>query len=478
MLSELKRAIRQRSRSFLGRLLGLDLTAIEHELAEARRQRADGDGPGELPSELQLLTAARAIAADPDFDLRMPFPANGERRDPENLRIGLYGNVANNLYIMAKCLRRLGYQMNRPFWEDLEVTCSSYEQGLRHEAAWRQPNFVRRVDYDMERSQRFGHLPDPVPELRRLYRESFGRDLAPDRALVLSKFMGHWPYLETMADYDVVLLSYAPIQLGLFCPKPYAILPVGGDIYISPFEETLTGVLFRGGYRAAKSVLAGTNRRSNYLYDYLPRLVPQERISYLPMLCDTDSYAPGDGAKLRSEWRERSGGSYFVVSICQWKGNDRLIRAAAALEDPGLRLVLLEWGEDVGRSKQLTEELRMTAQVIWEPLCSKPLVRERERAADVVVDQFVMTSYGAAVYESLAIAKPVIMRYDATAEDNDSAPLVNATSVAQIAEALKELKDPDRRRRLGDAGRGWILRNRGFQKHGPGWFELFSRIAS
>ena len=87
------------------------------------------------PFELRLLTAARAVAAGGDHRVVLPTDTARAQKDPRELKIGLFGNIANNAYIFAKCLRRLGYDaelvvqegwfdaflLNRPFWEDVEA---------------------------------------------------------------------------------------------------------------------------------------------------------------------------------------------------------------------------------------------------------------------------------------------------------------------------------------------------------------------
>ena len=101
----------------------------------------------------------------------------------------------------------------------------------------------------------------------------------------------------------------------------------------------------------------------------------------------------------------------FVDNPGEWKGNDRLVRAFGRFVKSGgaeWRLILLEWGDDVDRTKDLLKELDLQSRVIWQGICSKPVLRKRQRAADVVCDQFVMEGYGSSVLELSAAGKPVV----------------------------------------------------------------------
>ena len=115
------------------------------------------------PFELRVLAAARALAADGDHRVVLPTDASAPEERPGELKIGLFGNLANNAYIFAKCLRRLGYDaelviedgwfdaflLNRPFWEDVEAECielrgGAHPRGPMDAARLRPPRGLRR----------------------------------------------------------------------------------------------------------------------------------------------------------------------------------------------------------------------------------------------------------------------------------------------------------------------------------------------
>jgi acetyltransferase-like isoleucine patch superfamily enzyme/glycosyltransferase involved in cell wall biosynthesis len=448
------------------------------------------------PFELRVVAAARALAADGDHRVVLPTDALRLHKEPGELKIGLFGNLANNAYIFAKCLRRLGYDaelviedgwfdaflLNRPFWEDVEAECSSlaadgtsaYEEGLAHEGQWMPPGFVRRVAYDADLHARYQGRYSAIPEVQRLYREAFGLDLPADRALVLAQLMGHWPYLLAVQQYDVIQFSGASIGMAAFCPRPYVVFPTGGDLFISPFEENLPGLMVRAAYRGADAIAFC---EVNYP-EYLDRVAPGRPRYFVPMMVDTETYRPGEEPAIRARWQGAAGGQCFLLSVCrqswQWKANDRLIRAFARFhqrpEGEPWRLVLMGWGPDLEKTRQLIGQLGLERKVVWEPLCSKPLLRRRQRAADLVADQFVMPGYGTSVLESMAAGKPVVMApADRSSQSylDDPPPFVGASTEEEILAALSRMSDAAARAARGQESLAWVRSQHGFDRVGP-----------
>lgn len=376
-----------------------------------------------IPISLLVTTTARSLASTGHHHIIRPAVQTAER---EKLTIGFYGNIANNAYNFVKCLDRMGHHaelvvedegfdsfvMNRPAWEDVEFECESYEEGLAVERDWQQPSLVRRVNYDPEAQQYYQGRQSAIPEVQELYQKNFGQNIADDRALLLAQQMGHWPLILSMGRYDVVQLSAAAISMGIFSPRPTVVFPTGSDLFLSPFREDLFGLLMRAGYRGAHHTLICNTNYGRYL----DRLGITANRSFAPMMIDTDTYSPGDAPALRSRWAS-GGGERFAVQICrqswEWKGNNRLLRGFAKAVQAGAghwRLVLMSWGQDLSRSQNLVKELGLEAHVIWEPLCSKPSLRLRQRAADLVIDEFAIEGYGTSVLESMAAGRAVLIR--------------------------------------------------------------------
>ena len=460
--------------------------------------RGDLSPEGErIQFDLRVVASLRGLAQVGDHRVVLPYDSARAVRSTKEIKVGFFGNIANNAYNFTKCLRRLGYDaelvledgvfdaflMNRPFWEDLEVECDTYEEGLTHEHRWVQPDFVRRVAFDPQMQSRFQGRLSAVPEVQALYKEAFGVELPVYRALVLAQQMGHWAYLLAMKRYDVVQFSGAPISLGPFCSRPYVVFPTGSDLFIAPFEQTMLGLLMRAGYRLSAHLLVCEPNYPSYLYR-LDLLAPR---SFTPLMVDTDTYALGASDTLRAAWKQQVGGERFLLGVCrqswEWKGNDRLIRGFAQFaKDEGhgqWRLILIRWGPDVERTKALIAELGIAGKVLWENLLSKPLLRQRQQAADLVADQFVMPGYGTSVLESLAVGKPVLMKGQAGHRISyllDPPPFIPASEPEEIAQGLAQATAGDFLIQRGKASRKWVVDCHGYKAVADSYLAVYYSV--
>jgi acetyltransferase-like isoleucine patch superfamily enzyme/glycosyltransferase involved in cell wall biosynthesis len=450
-----------------------------------------------VPFSLSVQAAARGLAATGNHGIVLPTDAAQSSRTIADLKVGFFGNIANNAYNFVKCLRRICHDaelvigdgwfdtfvMNRPFWEDVDTECVSYEDGLQYESRWEPVGCVHRVAYDLDMQVRYQNRYSATAEVQELYRKAFGIELAEDRAFLLAQHMGHWPYIVAMARYDVIQFSGASICMAPFCPRPYVVFPTGGDLFTSPFEETIFGLLMRAGYRGAAHLLVC---ETNYP-EYLDRLATSSPRTFAGLMMDTDTYSPGDGADERARWQRAIGGERFVLGVCrqswEWKGNDRLVRAFARFCTEGhdeWRLVLQKWGPDVERCKSLIAELELSQRVLWQPLCSKPTLRKRQRAADVVADQFVMAGYGTSVLESMAAGKPVILAPPEPGAEQylpRLPPFVGARTVDEILQAMRQVSNDEFRIRRGVESRKWVEDYHGYQRLGETYLDVHAAAA-
>lgn len=465
----------------------LGRTEYAHQIAELEGRHND------LVVPHLVQAAARSIADRGDHRLVAPV----ERHRPvmkRPLKIGFFGNLANQSFLTVRALRRLGYDaelvvqqdnidaypLSRPVWEECEFEIEAIDDPSIAAADYSLPEFVRNVPYNIGEQMHFQGRLDAVPEVIERYRSLTGRKLVLDEALVLAQWMGQWDYLRAMADYDVVHLSMWPICLGLFAPVPTVVCPLGGDLHINSFEQDVQGLMFRASFRGADHIQVCETDYPGYL----DRLEAKGPRSFLPLIVDTDTYVVGDEEALRAEWRAQVGGGRYLLGVCRqdwtWKGSDRLIQAFARFRDTGhaeWRLLLQAWGNDLERSRALIKALGLEGCVVWLPMCSKPVLRRRQRAADVVADQFVMEGYGASVFESLAAAKPVIMAPVPSGSEHHfqsgPPPLVGAKTDREIAAAMIRMSDAGERSRVGSASRKWVEEEHGYRVLGSRYHEMF-----
>jgi len=415
------------------------------------------------------------------------------------MRVLHMGNVANNGYINTKLLRRAGIEaeviaderhiLSRPEWEDATLPGDYGDYDPLEEEARRNgwvappwllfaPNrdeasrsrFKRelplRVSLGLPRTTAREHarLAPLYEPLRAVNGRLRRRDVAVGllNAAYFERRTRRFAELEQ--SYDV-LQAYAthpifPLLLGR--RRPYVAFEHGTMREI-PFEDTWRGRLLALSYRQAAKVII-TNP------DVLAqaRRLGLDNYVFVPHPVDEEKYRPGPSelrAKLEAE------GVDFVV-LCpsrhDWgiKGSDRLLRAFAELvrtARPRALLVLFEWGAEVERSRALIRELGIGRNVRWLRPLPKLRLIDAYRATDVVLDQFLLGTFGAVAPEAMACGRPVVTAFDASVHQwcfPERPPVVDARTPEQIYTALERLAaDAAERERLGRHGREWVERH-------------------
>lgn len=433
------------------------------------------------------------------------------------MRVLHVGNIANNAYVNAKLLRRAGVEADalcdewrifcQPEWEDAELQgVFDADERLRPGAAdgWSKPDWALRPQGLDPQSPRApwanGHLrlvrdfPRLVRRRRELsaayapLRSTLGSDLGVlDLARVslwkqgLEQQVGSLSAL--FGAYDVVELNGAyPAFIPLGLPGiPYVAFE-HGTMRELPFEDTPRGRLLALGYRQAAKVII-TN----------PDVVAQarrlgiENYVFVPHPLDEEKYRPGP-SKLRVEL-EAEGVDFVLLcpSRHDWdiKGSDRMLRAFAELVRTNRRsalLILNEWGADAGRSRALVDELGIGRNVRWLPPLPKLRLIDAYRAADVVLDQFLIGTFGAVAPEAMACGTPVVMAFDSELHRwcfSELPPVVDARTPEQIYAALLRLaEDEGELARLGRQGRDWIERHHGWRLVIDRHLQIYEEVLS
>ncbi|MDP9308727.1 MAG: glycosyltransferase family 4 protein [Actinomycetota bacterium] len=409
------------------------------------------------------------------------------------MRVLHLGNTANNGYLNAKLLRRAGIEadvlvdewhiLSQPEWEDaplegsFEPYASLFEPALR--AGWRRPDWVisfrdwdpefRHQPWLGERAHILASLPSLVRQHRRLGSleavkgNGFLGLMDVVRASVwVSRFEQSFGSLsELFARYDLVqAYSTDPILPLVTESSPPYIAFEHGTMREIPFEDTWLGRLLSLAYRRAASVVitnADVLRQAQRL--------GIENYVFIPHPVDETKYTPGH-SPLRADL-EANGADFVLLSPSRhdWdiKGSDRLLRAFAEFvrhDRPNAVLLLNEWGVEVDRSKTLIRELDVERNVRWLAPLPKLRLIDAYRAADVVLDQFLIGTFGAVAPEAMSCGRPVIMAFDAAHHAwcfPVLPPVIDARTPEEIHVALARLAgNTAERDRIGRAGRAWI----------------------
>jgi glycosyltransferase involved in cell wall biosynthesis len=419
------------------------------------------------------------------------------------MRIAIFDNLANNAYIQAKVLRRLGhpvdlvldpvdrYVMSDPRWEDLDIELATDQLSEPTLPACELPEWVHRQP-GTANGRPFAGAGRAQYALRNLA-SLVSMGAAGRRSLrqggwggALMTAQRAW-VVRTLADYDcVIAYGMGPVWAGL-ARVPCLAQTWGGDITMIPFYDSgdweshdtvaLPGPpaelfaqarLQRFGYERAARILLTDPR----FQPYAQRLGLGEKSLHLGFVIDVEKYTPAPEPELRRQLlgAAQDGAIVFVPSRqdWRWKGSDRLLRgfARVARKHPGAVLVCAGWGEDVERSRQLIAELGIGERVKLLPCAmSKVRLLRYYRAADVVADQFTVGSYGSSALEAMSCARPLLINLHRERFEHlfpSFPPVMNVSEPEEIAAALDDLlTDVPRRHELAAQARRWVIENHG-----------------
>jgi len=200
---------------------------------------------------------------------------------------------------------------------------------------------------------------------------------------------------------------------------------------------------------------------------------PHAALEYLPSGVDTQVYRPDSAA--RAELRKRYGLADRPTVVCvsrlvPRKGQDTLIRALPLIRRhvPDAALLLVGSGRYADRLRKLAiqldvaEHVMLTGMVSWEELPG------HFAAGDVFAMPCRTRGYGLDVeglgivfLEASACGLPVIAGRDGGAPETVrrgvTGQVVDGRAVDDVARRIaKLLADPERARRMGEAGRAWV----------------------
>lgn len=401
--------------------------------------------------------------------------------DSRKLKIGFCGNLANNLYLRARALRREGldidiflhpddkFVMGQPAWEEfdgiLEGPATVEELDAAGVCLGKVPGVYARLPDEADTS-----LPLP-----------FLRDY--DKSHFLPYVEG--PYRATLRALHGkdVLWGAQSTYLSYLANRPYVVSQTGGDIWLEAARDDMLGHLQRLAYANARVFVVS----NPWSYAHARRYGFRNLI-YLPMTLDQTQYRPGHGDS-RQGWEARSGGNFFVLTTSRLdeknKGSSLAIEGFAefAKHCPGARLVAPSWGNDRELAEDALAKLGIADRMVWLPLSGKEKVRDYLRSADVFIDQFVLGYFGAAGLEAMATGLPVIGRtevaqYEALCETG-APPILQAINAEEVAQALLGLQsNPAMRKQAGEISRKWFLENHGSDLWFPQYQALLNATAA
>jgi glycosyltransferase involved in cell wall biosynthesis len=240
-----------------------------------------------------------------------------------------------------------------------------------------------------------------------------------------------------------------------------------GTLRDIPFEESYNAILCMAAYRNAKFSFV-TNS------DVLPSAA-RMGLEKTRTICLPHAYDDQKIVKFQAEFIPRKRAADDIVTLfCptrhHWysepasmrKGNEVFIAGAAdaARTNRNFRIVFVEWGVDVDRSRKLIASLGIEDLVSWIPTLNKSELRQAYCNNHAVIDQFLTPAMGGVTFEAMALGCRVMTRIDieqTTVFFGAPPPCLTADSVeACSARILQVVNDPDDRAGIGYASATWF----------------------
>jgi len=373
------------------------------------------------------------------------------------MKILILGNMANDGYSVAKQLRKMNvdvdlainisdFGMALPEWEDGNFSNGVNPYMLNRkdlENAWSAPKWIKYFDF---------------------------KNKVPKTVHLIAKLEARINLIKLIREYDVVEAHNPYSIYTQFSGIPYVTYEAGWIRYF-PFKGGIKNRLARRGYKKAKKVIM-TNPDTFEISDNLS-YIKKDKVCFIPFAIDPEKYKPINSNELRSQYVKNSD---QVLLFCparqKWKekGNDKIIRAYSKFtkDFPNSKFIMVEWSEDEENSKKLVNSLGLSEHVVWIKPVPKNRLIEFYNAADIVLDQFVLGSWGTSTPEAMSCGKPVLMFYKKEfimRAFGEEPPILNSFTEDEICSNLiKLVKNPEFRNEIGQKSREWVEKTHSPQK--------------
>lgn len=373
------------------------------------------------------------------------------------MRSLILGNMANDGYAVAKQLRKMNVDV------DLAINISDFGMGLPE---WEDGNFNDNADpYDLKKNEIKKSWNAP-----KWIRYFDFQNKVPRKKHRIEKLKARINLIKLIREYDVVEAHVPFSMYTQFTGIPYVAYDAGWIRYF-PFEKGKRNWLVRRGYKKAKKVII-TNPDTFEISDNLP-YIKKDKVCFIPFAIDPEKYKPINSIELRSQYVKNSDDIIlFCPSRQVWreKGNDKIIRAYSKFtkDFPNSKFIMVEWSEDEENSKKLVNSLGLSEHMVWIKPVPKNRLIEYYNAADIVLDQFVLGSWGTSTPEAMSCGKPVLMFYKKEfimRAFGEEPPILNSFTEDEICSNLiKLVKNPEFRNEIGQKSREWIKKTHSPQK--------------
>tara|TARA_Y100001970_G_C14237605_1_gene862836 strand:- start:1012 stop:3609 length:2598 start_codon:yes stop_codon:yes gene_type:complete len=416
------------------------------------------------------------------------------------MKVCLLGNIANNAYNMAKTLNAQGiraeliddgldtFPLSRPIWEEIPIVWTykklmksrSLEDWVRIEnrlglsdtpEIWRPSEFQETAKnifsllfgkFKKTRNQTTVNM-EIVEELLGEKDTSFNQD---EWNFLYSTATAHYESIVKLQEANVAIVFGIRAAACAYIAKiPTIYFTYGGDMRLELAGKSGGGELIAKLFTkllSSENFVIDAYGCDEEIHNLLvsTNLYKKSQYAFLPNVNKSLFGEHADTQSVREELKlPKDKIIFFMPSRIDfhWKGTDKFLMAfddiARGRDD--LLLISTGWGKDFMETSKKT----FPKDVVFLDKCfSKVMLKKYYSAADVVIDQFKVGSFGSVSFEALCLGKPVIT-YLAPfnlANYPIEPPILNARSTEDIKKTISLSADnPQLRKKLSVNSAEW-----------------------
>lgn len=385
------------------------------------------------------------------------------------MKILIFGNMANNLYLLAKSFMNYledievtflddlyaGFVFGESYWEDSRLYLKSDDFAnikiKQYKDNWEKPFWHKEVgDYNNTETL----LTTRNDLISTIFQKKINKDNLKKYNFIINEMNNH--------DLSIVCGDRAE-YLAYYSNTPYIILPHGGDlmtafdikrnikkedfIYSKMLNKSFRNALFITGF--SPNVYGNFNSleefKLKYKYDKI--------INKLTVPCEMKKYNINRSTLLHNLAKELNDEKILDINLAkkiifipsridfEVKKSDLLLDTIKNYKNNDkFYFIFSGWGNDLDKVKEkLGTEL---SYYILPYVLSKPILYDMMYIADVVVDQFGFGTYGMTAVEAMSVGTPVMMYIDEKAynlSDKSAPPVLNAKNEKDITQWLDKI---------------------------------------
>lgn len=384
------------------------------------------------------------------------------------MKVALYGNVCNNYYVIAKCLRE---------------------------------NKIADAHLYLNDKLDIQHRPESDdPALKNNYPDWIHMNADWDPFKFLKNF--DKTFVKELSKYDAVFLSDLGVLLAPYIKTKKIFYVTGGDLTRIPFSDRYMQELNGLKFWISRTYIPLMQRRGIRKCDmiitqpFFPFKSALEKIhvkkekvskSYYPFLIDTNSikFIPNSISGIDEVNRKKLEPFDFVffhpsrlfidkkknfVEMGVWKGNDNLFKGFAIfLNKYKISKACIAMPErihspDIGLAKKIIAELGIEKNIVWLTPSSEEGFTRNElinyySLSDLVGDEFGTGWFGAIVLEGMACNKPTFCYVDEEVMKQlyPWHPIISVKDPEEIADRIAEFYfDKQKAKEHGELSRKWV----------------------